>query len=63
MSLQDYEVTRDKFRLHDKGTVGLELSFPCCHCQHRNMCELMALPPSGEDGKANTANQARSEAE
>jgi hypothetical protein len=37
MSLEDYVVTRDKFQLHDKGTVGLELSFPCCHCQHRNM--------------------------
>jgi hypothetical protein len=37
MSLRDYVVTRDKFQLHDKGTVGLELSFPCCHCQHRNM--------------------------
>jgi hypothetical protein len=37
MSLRDYVVTRDKFQLHDKGTVGLELSFPCCHCQHRNI--------------------------
>ena len=37
MSLRDYVVVRDKFKLHENGTVGLELSFPCCCCQHRNM--------------------------
>jgi len=39
MSLEDYVVKYDKFELHESGTIGLELSFPCCHCQHRHKQE------------------------
>jgi len=36
MSLRDYEVPRDKFTLAPDVTVGLTLTFPCCHCGNRN---------------------------
>lgn len=36
MSLSDYAVKRDKFKLQNNGTVGLYLCFPCCLCNHRH---------------------------
>lgn len=36
MSLQDYAVKNDHFKLRDDGTIAVNVEFPCCKCDNRN---------------------------